>query len=159
MKRNLSAVISLVLSFVLIGAGAVMLQQGLAAKGQVRDALVAEHITTAGDAEIPDAPVDSAATAKAQADVIQHHTLDRTEGKTYADMDREDPNRDFYLKAVTLRTSLMSAYMGFKVADLVSGLGALLLAVGLGGAAASGLAMKSQPAVQAAADDREKIPA
>lgn len=143
MNRNLPGLIAMLLSLVLIGAGVVMLSQGFVAKGDVKAALVAENIVTPDDAEIPDTPVDSAATAKAQADIIQEHTLDSTEGKTYADMDREDPQRAFYLGAVTLRTSLMSAYMGFKVADLVIGLGALFTVLGVGGAAATGLALRS----------------
>lgn len=158
MKRiNLSTTIALVLSLVLVGAGAVMLWQGLDAKGQVKDALVAEHVVTPEDAAIPSTPVDSAATAKAQADIIQHHVLDSTDGKTYADMERDDPLRATYLNAVTLRTSLMSAYMGFKVADLVTGLGALFLVLGIGGGAAAFLASRSTIRSEAAVSSEEKI--
>lgn len=142
MKRNLPTIIATVLSFVLVATGAVLLWQGLDAKAQVREALVAEQIVTPEDAAIPSVPVDSAATAKAQADIIQAHVLETTGGETWATLDREDPLRATYLSAVTLRTSLMSAYMAFKLADLVTGLGALFLALGLGGAIASGFALR-----------------
>lgn len=155
MKRNLVGVIAAVLSLVLIGAGAVMIQQGFVAKADVKAALAAENITTPDDASIPGVPVDSAATALAQAEIIQKHTLEATEGRTWADMDREDPQRPFYLQAVTLRTSLMSAYMGFKVADLVTGLGALFLTVGLGGGVATTIALRSQKAASAVSTKSE----
>jgi hypothetical protein len=157
MNKSLSAVIAMVLSIVLIGAGAVMVFQGLDAREQVRVSLVAENITTPEDATIPNVPVDSAATAMAQAEIIQKHTLEATEGRTWADMDREDPQRPFYLSAVTLRTSLMSAYMAFKIADLVIGLGALFLAIGLGGAAATGLTMRSAAKADARTPQRELV--
>ena len=74
--------------------------------------------------------VDTPAEAQAMADVIKVHTLKTTEGKTYAQLDREDPNRDFYLKSVTLRSALTQAYMGFRVAELVMGIGAITMALG-----------------------------
>jgi hypothetical protein len=157
MNKSLSAVIAMVLSLVLVGAGAVMVFQGLDAREQVRVSLVAENITTPEDATIPNVPVDSAATAMAQAEIIQKHTLEATEGRTWADMGREDPQRPFYLSAVTLRTSLMSAYMAFKIADLVIGLGALFLAIGLGGAAATGLTMRSAAKAEARTPQRELV--
>lgn len=157
--RSFPGIIALVLSLVLIGAGAVLVWQGLDAKTEVREALEAERITTPEDASIPNVPVDSAATAKAQAEIIQEHTLEATEGRTWADMDREDPMRPFYLQAVTLRTSLMSSYMAFKLADLVTGLGALFLVVGVGAAAAGGVSLRRQTAIAPAttAEVRESL--
>ena len=121
---------AVVLGFVFIGAGAYMVSEGLSAKDQVHDTLVAERITTAEDASIPNAAVDDAATAESQANVIKAHTLESTEGKTYAEMDREDPQRALYLNSVSLRTALNLAVMGFKVSDLVIGMGAFIIVVG-----------------------------
>jgi hypothetical protein len=155
MTKTLPGIIAGLLSLVLIGAGAIMLLQGIDAREQVRMSLEAENITTPDDAAIPNVPVNSAATALAQAEIIQEHTLATTEGQTWADMDREDPMRQFYLSAVTLRTSLMSAYMAFKLADLVIGLGALFLVVGIGGGIASGLSLRA-PTTTVATREREK---
>ena len=137
MNKSLPGLIALGLSVVLVAAGVVMLIMGVDARSQVADNLAAENITTPDDAAIPNAPVTNAATAMAQAEIIQDHTLETTGGQTWADMDREDELRPYYLQAVTLRTSLMSAYMGFKVAELVIGLGALFLVVGAGGGVAT----------------------
>jgi hypothetical protein len=156
MTKSLPGIIAGLLSLVLIGAGAIMLLQGIDAREQVRLSLEAENITTPDDASIPNVPVNSAATALAQAEIIQEHTLATTEGQTWADMDREDPMRQFYLSAVTLRTSLMSAYMAFKLADLVIGLGALFLVVGIGGGIASGLALRTPATATVATREREK---
>ncbi len=144
MKTQLPKIIALLLSVAMVVTGIVLVTQGLSAKAQVTDELAAEHITTTEDSAIPNVAVDSAATAKAQADIIHHHALASSNGKTYAEMDREDPARATYLSSVTLRTSLMSAYMAFKLADLVTGLGALFLALGLGGGVASGIALSNR---------------
>jgi hypothetical protein len=156
-QTKLPAIIAMVLSLVLVGAGVVLVTQGLIAKSDVRTALEAERITTPDDATIPNVPVNSAATALAQAEIIQLHALEATEGRTWADMDREDPMRPFYLSAVTLRTSLMSAYMAFKLADLVTGLGALFLVIGLGSGVATGFALRSSAAAPAAVREEERI--
>lgn len=117
--------------FVLMGAGAFMMYEGRAAHNEVRDTLADERIITAEDAEIPLAGVNSAAEAKAQADIIRVHALEASGGKTYAEMSRDDPARATYLNSVTLRTALMESYLAFKVSDLVVGMGALVVLLGL----------------------------
>jgi hypothetical protein len=114
----------------LMGAGGYMIREARLAHNDVRDALSAEKIVTAEDADIPLAPVTGPAEAKAQADAIQRHILNITGGKTYAEMDRTDPNRATYLQAVTLRTALMESYLAFKVADLVQGVGIIVAMLG-----------------------------
>lgn len=123
---------------VLVGAGAFMVYEGRAAHDDVRDALADERIITSEDAEIPLAQVDSAAEAKAQADVIRKHALEASGGKTYAEMDRDDPARATYLNSVTLRTALMESYMAFKTADLVVGVGVIVGLLGLSHVALGG---------------------
>lgn len=53
-----------------------------------------EHIVTPEDAAIPNAPVADPLTLKAQADIIRHHALTMTEGKTYAQMPQQIPSLD-----------------------------------------------------------------
>lgn len=128
--RRFLWIVPVILGLVFIGAGAYMIVQGLDAKDDVRTQLAAERILTAEDASIPNAPVDDVATARAQADVIKKHSLESSGGKTYAEMDREDPNRPTYLTGVTLRSALNLAVMGFKVSDLVIGMGAFVIVMG-----------------------------
>jgi hypothetical protein len=120
-----------VFGIVLAGSGAFMVQQGRAAHDEVRDTLASERIVTPEDAGIPTAPVTGPAGAKAQADIIKEHILGITGGKTYAELSRDDPNRATYLNSVTLRTALMESYLAFKVADLVTGVGVIIVLLGL----------------------------
>ena len=95
---------------------------------QVRNELVAEQITTSKDASIPGVLVNSADTAAAQEKAITTHTL----GKwgPYSKLAQTDPNRATYLDGVTLRSALNLAVMGFKVSDLVIGIGAFIIVMG-----------------------------
>ncbi len=120
----------LVLGLVFIGAGFYMFTEGQRAKDDVRDAVVSENIITSDDASIPGVLVDNAAKAKSESDVIEMHYLEITGGKTYAELDRDDPNRETAFRAVQLRTSLNLAVMGFRVADLVIGMGMFMIVVG-----------------------------
>lgn len=122
-----------VLGIVFIAAGIYMVTEGQSAKAEVRDAVVAENIIVADDAlpeELRGLQVTNAATATAQSDVIWHHLMDSTGGETYATLDREDPLRDTALRAANLRTSLNLAVMGFKVSELVIGIGAFMIVMG-----------------------------
>ncbi len=120
----------LVLGAVFIGAGVYMVVEGRDAKNEVRDAILRENITTSQDARIPNVQVDDATTARAQAEVIEKHVSELTGGKTYAELARDDPNRPVVLNSVSLRTALNQAVMGFKVSDLVIGLGAFMVVIG-----------------------------
>jgi hypothetical protein len=120
-----------ILGIVFIAAGVYMIVQGQDAKDEVKDAIVRENITTSEDASIPNELVDDADTAKAQADVIEKHVLEITGGKSYAELDRDDPNRPTVLNSVSLRTALNVAVMGFKISDLVTGMGVFMIVVGV----------------------------
>jgi len=115
---------------VLIVSGLFMVGQGMSARDEVTSTLADEHIITSQNAEIPLKPVTGPDEAKAQADIIKQDALNITGGKTYAELDRNDPNRNLYLNSVVLRTALMQSYMAFKVADLVMGVGALVAVLG-----------------------------
>lgn len=114
-----------------VAAGSYAVYRGFDARDQVREQLVGEQITTPDDASIPGVLVNDDVTAMAQADVIQKHALEATEGKTYAQLDREDPARETAFRASTLRTSLMSAALAWNVANLVIGFGAFAAAIGI----------------------------
>jgi hypothetical protein len=143
-----------VLGIGFMAGGLYMVSEGRDAKDEVRDAIIRENITTSEDASIPNVQVNSAATAKAQAQAIEAHTLETTEGETYATIDRylapdggttndreaalkgadgnpiANPARNTAFQSAALRTSLNLAVMGFKVSDLVIGMGFFMVAVG-----------------------------
>ena len=66
-------------------AGIIMIVAGAITYGTVASQLKAENITVPGDSTIaPGKPVQGPITAYAQADIINHHALEGTGGKTYA---------------------------------------------------------------------------
>jgi len=130
LARHWFWVVPIVLGIAFIGGGLYMVGEGREAKDEVKNAIIAENIVTPEDANIPNVQVKDAATAKAQADIIEEHYLNLTGGKTYSDLDREDPNRETAFRAASLRTSLNLAVMGFKVSDLVIGMGFFMVAIG-----------------------------
>ncbi len=145
----------LVLGVIFVAAGVYMYLEGRDAKNTVHDQIVAEQITTASDSSMPGVLVDDADTAQAQADVIQKHTLTTTGGKTYSQLDRyvaadgkattndakaaligsdgnpvANPVRNTVFQGNALRTALNEAVIGFKLSDLVMGIGAFMLVIG-----------------------------
>ena len=128
--RNRAWIGAIVFGVVLVGAGLFMVREARAAHDEVRDTLSAEKIVSAEDAGIPQAAVTGPEEAKAQAEVIKAHMLKTTGGKTYAELERTDPNRAQYLNSVTLRTALMESYLAFKVAELVQGVGIIVTLLG-----------------------------
>jgi len=171
MIKKLFPIALVVLGVVFLAAGVYTVGRGFDAKDQIRTELVAQNITTPEDASIPGVQVDSIATAKSMAAIIDKHALDSTQGLTYAEMGRfmtpdgnpagtsnpdeavkgadgnplPNPLRNVAFQAATLRTSLYSSVMAFEVANLVTGLGALIVVLGLAvggvGVALGGLAI------------------
>jgi hypothetical protein len=161
----------IVLGVVFLAGGSYTIAQGFDARDQVRHELIAQRITTPEDASIPNARVDNVATARSMADIIDVHAREASGGKTYSEMGRflaaaggdtndaeaavkgadgkpvANPLRNTAFQASSLRTSLYTSVMAFKVSELVVGLGLMLLALGLAvagvGVALAGLAIPS----------------
>jgi hypothetical protein len=134
-----------ILGLVFVGAGIYTTVRGFQAKDDVREALVAQNITTPEDASIPNVLVDDAATAHSMAQIIGVHVEEATGGETYAEMGRfltpdggdtsdeaaalkdeagnpvSNPLRAVAFQASALQTSLHTSHMAFNVADLVIG--------------------------------------
>ena len=120
-----------IIAWLLVAAGVLMIVAGLATWLTVRSQLVAENITIPDDAmafqgKTVDGPLD----AFVQADIINEHALKGSDGKTYAELDREDPARASVMNASFLRTSLFSSVIAFGVAAFAGGMGILQLLIG-----------------------------
>lgn len=112
-------------------AGLVFVVAGAVTWFTVRSNLVAEEITISEDASmfagnIVNGPID----AFIQADIINQHALEASGGKTYAQLDREDPVRQTMMNASFLRASLFTSVVAFGVSALVMGVGVLFALVG-----------------------------
>src|ERR1700741_1356872 len=75
-------------SIVLIAFGIGSLYMGFDGRDRVRDDLAREQIVGTPPPPIPNHPVATRSDAQAFANVIRKHTLEATDGQTYAQMDR-----------------------------------------------------------------------
>lgn len=85
----------------MVAMGITFVAMGLDARAEIRNALVREQVYTGNDALEPGVLVENTRTAQMQQDVIEAHTFGRW--GPYAQMSREDPNRQAYLNGLTLR--------------------------------------------------------
>ena len=99
----------------------------------VRTNLADEHITLSSDAAaFAGQPVNGPIDAWLQAEVIEMHALARSEGLTYAELDREDPVRVTVMNGSFLRASLFTSVVAFGVAALAMGAGLVFALLGQG---------------------------
>jgi hypothetical protein len=136
---------TVLLGFVILAAGLFMLWQGWDTRVQVQEGLRAENLEVSDPeilltyenarapegVEVPTVMIDTAAEAGAQAEVIRRHTLAMTGGKTYSELDREDPLRATYITSVTLQTSLRLAQVSLEITRLILGMGVAFAGFGL----------------------------
>lgn len=129
-------------ALILMVLGAVMVVSGAVTYSMVNTALADERITVSEDAaNFAGQPVDGPFTAYAEANIIEKHALEATGGKTYAELDREDPLRAVAMNGSFLRASLFTSVVAFGVSVLVMGVGLMFI---MAGAAIRGLANKQE---------------
>jgi hypothetical protein len=124
--------------------GVVMIVAGGITWYMVQDNLSEARITVADDAEfLAGDEVNGPFSAYAQAQIIDKHALEATGGKTYAELDREDPLRDTAMNASFLRASLFTSVVAFGVAVMAIGVGLALILVGWALMSAAGAANRA----------------
>ncbi|WP_262849155.1 aromatic ring-opening dioxygenase LigA [Mumia quercus] len=113
--------------------GALMIVASIATWVVVSTTLSDQKITVADDADCAAGdPVRGPISAYCQAKVIDKHTLDITGGKTYAELDREDPLRETAMDSAFLQASLFTSVLAFGVAAMAAAVGLLFILIGLG---------------------------
>lgn len=127
--------------------GVVALVGGIATWTLVTTQLAAEKITVPADSPLlPGAKVQDPLSAYAQADIINHHALTATGGKTYAELgalitqaknagdqasvDKYTAQRTTIMNGSFLRASLFTSVLSYGVSLLVIGLGVMFLLLG-----------------------------
>lgn len=130
-------------------AGIIMMIAGATTCGMVSSQLGDENITVPKDASMfAGEQVKGPLTAYAQADVINHHALTASGGKTYAELGNEARQaeaagdtakatelteaRTNVMNGSFLRASLLTSVVAFGVSALVMGSGLLFTLLGLG---------------------------
>lgn len=113
--------------------GVIMVVGGVVTWTVVSSTLADQRITVSDDADcLAGDDVNGPFSAYCQAKVIDKHTLDITEGKTYAELDREDPLRDTAMNSAFLQASLFTSVVAFGVAAMAVAMGLLFVLIGLG---------------------------
>ncbi len=126
---KIAVTLAMLLGLGMVALGVVFISMGYSARGEIREALLKEKVVTGADSAIPGVLVEDVQTAKAQQDYIEEHTFGRF--GPYSGMERDDPNRDVYIKGLTLRNALNLAVVGFGVTDLAIGVGWITVVLGI----------------------------
>ena len=114
-----------------IVVGIVMAIAGVVTWVVISSTLSDQKITVADDARCAAGDdVNGPISAYCQADVIDKHTLEITDGLTYAELDREDPNRAVAMDSAFLQASLFTSVVAFGVAAMAFVLGIVLTLIG-----------------------------
>lgn len=120
-----------VVGLISIIAGVLMILAGGATWWAVADKLSQEGIVVSEDASfLAGKKVNDPFSAFAQAEVINKHALEMSDGQTYAQLEQDDPRRETVMNASFLRASLFTSVVSFGIAALVAGLGVLFILVG-----------------------------
>ena len=119
-------------SIAAIVLGVLMILGGGATWFLVSGTLGDQNITTPEDACLAGQEVDGPFTAYCQASVIEKHTLEATGGKTYAELDRDDPVRATAMNSSFLQASLFTSILAFGVSAMAIAVGLLFILIGLG---------------------------
>ena len=150
-------------SVILVAFGAGAIAIGVTGYNDVRDEIAAQKIVAGDDAaELTDGrlqpgqEITTGAEARAFADIMEHHTLDATEGKRYAEMGRfltadgtdtsdealaaktpegrpvENGLRNMWVTETALTTALNTAFFAERVALFSIVMGVALLLTGIG---------------------------
>jgi hypothetical protein len=120
------------LGTLVVVAGLVLGAAGAGTWVMVQTSLAGENITVAEDAaRFGGEPVDGPLTAYYEADIIEHHALEASKGKTYAELDQEDPVREVVMNGSFLRASLFTSVVSFGIAAMAMGLGLVFVLIGV----------------------------
>jgi hypothetical protein len=113
--------------------GVLFIAGGIGTWIMVSNTLADQNITVAEDAScLAGNDVNGPFSAYCEAQVIEKHALDATGGKTYAELDRDDPLRATAQSASFLRASLFTSVVAFGVAAMAIVAGILFIMIGLG---------------------------
>jgi len=119
-------------SIVGIVLGAIFVVAGIVTWIVITSTLSSQKITVSEDASCrAGAAVAGPISAYCQASVIDKHTMEITSGKTYAELDRDDPNRNTAMTSSFLQASLFTSVVAFGVAAMAVAVGIAFVLFGL----------------------------
>lgn len=121
-----------IIAILLMIAAAVVIIAGITTWVVITNNLAAEKITVSDDASCAAGDdVNGPISAFCMAQVIDHHALEATGGKTYAELGKDDPLRNTAMQASFLRASLFTSVVAYGVATFAIGMGVVLALLGV----------------------------
>jgi hypothetical protein len=124
--RRTASILSILIGLVLIAGGT-------ATWIVVSRTLADQQITVSDDATcLAGDEVDGPFSAYCEAQIIDRHALDATDGLRYAELERDDPRRQVAQSAAFLQASLFTSVVAFGVAGMAILIGFLFILIGLG---------------------------
>ena len=112
--------------------GAVMVLAGAITFATVSSTLSDQRITVSSDADcMAGKPVNGPIAAYCEALAINGHVLNATGGKTYAELDQDDPVRETAMTGSFLQASLYTSVVAFGVAFMAIGIGIVFVLIGI----------------------------
>ncbi len=122
-------VIVLLVAIISIAMGGFFISQGVSKGNLVVEAMRLEKVTYGGaDGEI-DGIIDTPQEAQIMAGILREHRLDSY--GYYSELERDDPDRETILKAITMENSLNLAQLAYGLSDVVKATGAFMIIIGL----------------------------
>jgi len=116
-----------------VALGIVLILGGVATWIAVSTMLGQENITVSEDANcLAGDEVNGPLSAFCQAQIINEHALDSTDGLTYAELPRDSELRAVAMNASFLRASLFTSVVAFGVAGMATLMGIVFILIGLG---------------------------
>ena len=120
-----------IIGTLIIVAGIILGLSGAGTWALVASSLGDERITVAEDAtRFAGEKINGPLTAYYEADIIETHSLEASGGKTYAELDREDPVRATVMNGSFLRASLFTSVVSFGIAAMAMGLSVVFVLIG-----------------------------
>src|SRR5688500_6576092 len=124
--RTTASIVAIVVGIVMAVAGVITWVVVSSTASEQKSVVADDGSCLAGD------EVGGPRAAYCQADVIDQHTKSITAGLTYAELDREDPNRATAMDSAFLQASLFTSVVAFGVAGMAVVLGIVLTLIGFG---------------------------
>ena len=119
-----------------------MVLAGALTFAMVSSTLSDQRITVSSDADcLAGHEIKGPFAAYCEAITINKHVLESTGGKTYAELDQDDPVRETAMTGSFLQASLYTSVVAFGVAFMAIGVGIVFILIGI---AVHGLASREQ---------------
>ncbi len=124
------AIMVLLLGVVSLALGITFIVQGASVRAMITERVVEERATSG--AEGVEGIIDTPEEVIATSDYLRGHRMD---SGIYTELERDDPNRDTILNAMTMENSMNLATLSYGVTTIatVSGVFMLIVGIALGG--------------------------